>query len=151
MAEVAANPDQVASLTWRMLRMVAAVTCVGSVGLVVVAPIMLGVVGAEYRAQGQGLLYLAAVFVPLSVVGAIYEGYARLQRRLGLILAVRCVCTCLIVFGALVGTRTVGLAGVGWAYLVAESVSAMVLLAPVVLWLRRTVHDSAWTNPGVTR
>jgi len=150
-AEVAANPERVASLTCRMLRMVAAVTCVGSIGLVVVAPVMLGVVDAEYRAQGDGLLYLAAVFVPLSVVGAIYEGYARLQRRLGLILAVRCACTFLIVIGALVGTRTVGLIGVGWAYLLAESVSAMVLLAPVVLWLRRTVHESAWTNPSVTR
>ena len=105
-AEVAANPGKVASLSWRMVRMVTAVICVGSIGLVVVGPIMLSVVGAEYRVQGQGLLYLAAVFVPLSAVGAIYEGFARVQRRLGLMLAVRCVSTCLIVVGSLIGTRS---------------------------------------------
>ena len=61
---------------------------------------------------------------------------------LSLVLAVRCASTCLIVFGSLIGARSLGLAGVGWAYLAAESFSAMVLLAPLVLWLRHTVHES---------
>ena len=141
-AEVAANPDQVASLSWRMVRMVTAVVCAGSVGLVVAGPVLLSVVGAEYRAAGQGLLYFAAVFVPLSAVSAVYEAFARVQRKLALVLVVRCASTCLIVLGSLVGTRSLGIAGVGWAYLVAELVSALVLLPPIVVWLRRATHES---------
>jgi len=95
-------------------------------------------VGTEYRAEGQGLLYLAAAFVPLSAVGAVYEAFARVERRLRLMMAVLCVSTFLSVFGSLIGTRLVGVVGVGWAYLAAESVSAAVLFAPTVLWLRRT-------------
>jgi O-antigen/teichoic acid export membrane protein len=140
-AEVAAHPGKVASLSWRMVRTVTTVTCLGSVGLAVLGPIMLSVVGAEYRVQAQGLLYLGAIFVPLSAVTAVYEGVARVQRRLRLVLAVRCVATLVVVCGSLIGTRSLGVAGVGWAYLAAESLSATVLLAPVVFWLQRATHE----------
>jgi O-antigen/teichoic acid export membrane protein len=136
-AEVAANPDKVASLSVRMVQTMAAVTVVGSAGLVFVGPFVLGLVGPTYRAEGQNLLFLAAAFIPLSSVGAIYEGFARVQRKLKLMVAVRCVSASVIVFGTLVATRIVGVDGVGWAYLAAESLSAAVLLVPVVLWLRR--------------
>jgi O-antigen/teichoic acid export membrane protein len=140
-AEVAAHPDKVDSLSWRMVRTVIVVICVGSVGLLVVGPAMLGVVGTAYRAHGAGLLYLAAAFVPLSAVGAVYEGFARVRRRLGVVLAVRLMSTLLIVFGSLIGTRSVGVVGVGWAYLAAESLAATVLFVPTVLWLR-TVEEN---------
>ncbi|WP_245813894.1 lipopolysaccharide biosynthesis protein [Rhodococcus marinonascens] len=141
-AEVAAHPDRVASLSRRLVRTLAVVAGVGGIGLVVVGPLMLDVVGAEYRANSVGLLYLAGVFVPLSVVGAIYEGLARVRRRLTLALAVRCVSTLVIVCGSLIGARVVGVVGVGWAYLAAEAVSALVLIGPVVLWLRRSPQGS---------
>jgi O-antigen/teichoic acid export membrane protein len=137
-AEVAANPHRLAELSWRLVQMVVAVACVGSLGLVVVGPFVLNVVGAEYRVHGQPLLDLAAVFIPLSAVGAIYEGIARVQRRLRLMLGMLCVSASLIVFGSMLGTRLFGVAGVGWAYLAAESVSAAVLMIPTVSWLRRT-------------
>jgi O-antigen/teichoic acid export membrane protein len=140
-AEVAAQPDKVASLTWRMVRMLIAVACVGCAGLVLVGPVLLSVAGADYREHGQGLLNLAAVFVPLSVVSAAYEGFARVQRRLRLRLAVTCMSTLVIVCGSLIGTRMLGVTGVGWAYLAAESVSAAVLLAPVISWLRRRMYE----------
>lgn len=136
-AEAAANPDKVMSLTWRMLRTLTAVTCMGSIGLAVVAPVMLSVVGAQYRSEGQGLLYLAAIFVPLAAVTAVYEGFARLKRRLRLLLLVRCVATVVIVCGSLILTRTAGVSGVGWACLAAESVAAAVLIGPVIRWIRR--------------
>ena len=136
-AEVAAHPEKIAALTSRMIRTLTVVACVGSVGLAVVAPVMMSVVGAEYRDQAQGLLYLAAIFVPLAAVSAVYEGIARVQRRLRLLLGVRCVATVVIVSGSFIGARAVGISGVGWAYIVAESVAAAVLLGPVVLFIRR--------------
>jgi Na+-driven multidrug efflux pump len=116
------------------------VTCVGSLGLVTVGPVgpvVLGLVGAEYRVEGQGLLYLAAVFIPLSAVGSVYEGFGRVQRKLKLMVGVRCVSASLVVFGSLFATHHFGVMGVGWAYLAAESMSATVLLVPVIRWFRR--------------
>ncbi|TFV59922.1 lipopolysaccharide biosynthesis protein [Mycobacterium sp. PS03-16] len=142
-AEVAAHPDKVMSLTWRMIRTLTLVTCVGSISLVVVAPAMLNVVGAQYRDEGQGLLYLAGIFLPLAAVTAVYEGFARLQRRLRLLLAARFVAMLVMVGGSLILTRAVGVSGVGWACLAAESVAATALLGPAVLWIRRAQSGKA--------
>jgi Na+-driven multidrug efflux pump len=142
-AEVAASPDKVARLTFRLVGLVAGVGCASSLGLLIVGPPMLGMVGTEYRAEGQALLYLAAAFVPLSAVGAVYEGLARVHRKLMLMIIVSCVSTIVIVVGSLIGTRLVGVAGVGWAYLAAESISTIVLFAPTVLWLRQTVKANS--------
>ena len=141
-SEVAANPDKLASLSWRMVQMMAVVMVVGSIGIVVVGPTALSLVGAEYRTQGQGLLYLSALFVPLSAVGAVFEGFARVQRKLGLIIAVRSLSTFLIVAGSVIGVRSAGIIGVGWAYVVAEGAAAAILIVPTVMWLRRAGRES---------
>jgi O-antigen/teichoic acid export membrane protein len=120
-----------------MIRTLTVVACTGSVGLAVVAPAMMSVVGTEYRDQAQGLLYLAAIFVPLAAVSAVYEGVARVQRRLRLLLGVRCVATAVIICGSYIGTQWIGVSGVGWAYVVSESLAAAVLIGPVILWIRR--------------
>jgi O-antigen/teichoic acid export membrane protein len=136
-SEVAANPGEISRLSWRMVQMMAVVMVVGSIGVIAVGPTALSLVGAEYQAQGQGLLYLSALFVPLSAVGAVFEGFARVQRKLGLIIAVRCLSTFLIVAGSIVGTRSAGIVGVGWAYVVAEGAAAAILIVPTIMWLRR--------------
>jgi O-antigen/teichoic acid export membrane protein len=147
-AEVAGSPDKVASLTLRLVGLVAVVSCVGSVALVVVGPLMLSLVGKEYRADGQGLLYLAAAFLPLSAVGAIYECVARVQRKLMLLMAMTCVSMFVIVCGSLIGTRSVGVVGVGWAYLAAEMISACVFIAPTVLWIWRNAKANKTGIPA---
>jgi O-antigen/teichoic acid export membrane protein len=139
-AEVAANPGKIAALSWRMVQMMACVMVAGSVGMVLVGPAVLGLVGTDYRAEGQDLLYLAAIFVPLSAIATVYEGFARVGRKLGRMVAVQCLSTCLIVVGCVIGTRSLGVVGVGWAYVVAEAVSATILIGPAVVWLRRIGH-----------
>jgi len=148
-AEVAAHPDNIASLSWRMVQMMTGVIVLGGIGLVVLGPLVLGLVGADYRAEGQQLLYIAAVFVPLSAVSAIYEGFARVERRLTLVIVVRCMSTIVIVAGSYMATRSHGVSGVGWTYLVAESMSAALLIVPVVLWLRRIRNAGALVTPGI--
>jgi O-antigen/teichoic acid export membrane protein len=140
-AEVATHPDKVAALSWRTVRMLGAVAVAGSVGLLLVAPVMLSLIGPEYRAGSEDLLHLAAVFVPLSVVGAAYEGFARVQRKLRLQLIMTFVATVIVIVGSVIGTRHLGATGVGWAYLAAESVTALVLIGPVVTWLRTRMYD----------
>ncbi len=139
-AEAATHPDKIPELSWRMVRMLAAVAAVGSVGLVFVGPVLLSLLGAEYRSGGQELLYLAAVFIPLSVVGAAYEAFARVQRRLRLQLVMTLTWTVIVVGGSLFWIPQLGVGAVGWAYLAAEAVMALVLIGPVTLWLTRRMH-----------
>jgi len=141
-AEAAAHPDKVAALSTRMVQMMAVVSVIGALGLVAVGPFVLGLIGPEYRSQGQGLLVLAAVFVPLSAVSAIYEGFARVSRKLTLMVVMRCVSTVTVVAGTVLITEHTGVVGVGWAYLAAEAIPAIVLLPPAMRWLRRVRAQS---------
>lgn len=150
-AEVAAHPEQVRTLSWRMVRMLTAVAVLASAGLVVLGPFLLSLAGDEYRSQGTELLWLAAAFLPLSAVGAAYEGFARVQRRLALFLSVQTLVTAVIVAGSWFGTRDLGVAGVGWAYLAAEALSAAILIGPTIAWLRRVGADpGARSQPAVS-
>lgn len=142
-AEAAAHPDKVAALSTRMVQMMAVVSVIGALGLVAVGPFVLGLIGPDYRSQGQGLLMLAAVFVPLSAVSAIYEGFARVSRKLTLMVVMRCVSTVTVVAGTVLITEHTGVVGVGWAYLAAEAIPAIVLLPPAIRWLRRARAHSA--------
>lgn len=143
-AEVAAHPDKVASLSLRMVRTMAVAALIGSFALVTVGPFALGVVGGEYRAEGAGLLYVAALFIPLSAVTAVYEGFARVNRKLGLILVVRGVAAVIISVGSYVAVPIYGVIGVGWAHLVVEAVTGAVFLVPVLRQLRRNKQDPGW-------
>lgn len=136
-AEVASNPDRVGSLSVRMVQIMVAVVTIASLGLVLIGPTILGIVGSEYRQQGSGLLFLAAGFIPLSGVAAVYEGLARVQRKLKLMIVAQTIATVLIVGGTLWATRIVGVVGVGWAYLAAEAASAAILLPAIISWFRR--------------
>ena len=146
-AEVAAHPGKVAALSTRMVQMMVVVSVAGALGLVLLGPSVLGIIGADYRAQGSGLLTLAAVFVPLSAISAVYEGFARVRRKLTLMVVTRCISTVTVVAGTLLITPHVGLIGVGWAYLAAEAIPAAMLLPLVIGWLRHVRVDAA--QPGV--
>jgi O-antigen/teichoic acid export membrane protein len=134
-----------------MVQTVLFVAIAGSVGVVIVGPFALGLIGGEYRTEGEGLLYLAALFIPLSAVTAVYEGLGRVDRRLGLIFAVRAGATILILSGAYLGTERYGVIGVGFAYLAVEAVSAAVLLGPVAAYLRRNKRDPSWLARSTER
>jgi O-antigen/teichoic acid export membrane protein len=124
------------------LQLITAVALLSSAGLVVVGPFALDTVGTEYRVNGQALLYLAAIFIPLSAVSSVYEGLARVHRRLKLMMAMWAVSTFVIVFGSLIGTRLFGVVGVGWAYLASETLLATVLFVPTVRWLQQIAEGA---------
>lgn len=136
-AEAAAHPDKLYSLSVRMVQMITGVAVAASLGLVILGPLALGLVGGEYRTQGQALLYLAALFIPLSAVAAAYEAFARVNRKLGLIFTVRGTVTVLILVGYHPITERFGLIGVGWLYLAVEALAAAVLIVPAVRCLRQ--------------
>lgn len=135
-AEVAANPEQFNRLTKRFMTMVCIVALGGSFFLAFLAPFGLGIVGEEYRENGTIIVHLAAITIPLSVVGSLYDGLARVQRRMKLAVVVQVVATAIIIVGSVALSSTLGIAAVGWAYLAAEAFGAIVLIVPLIRWIR---------------
>ncbi|WP_420750587.1 lipopolysaccharide biosynthesis protein [Rhodococcus sp. O3] len=143
-AEAAAHPDKVVALSGRFVRTVTALAVVGGVGMAAAGPLALGLVGDSYRENGSPILYLASAFVPLSVVGAVYSGLARVYRRMTLAVTTQCISTVVIIVGSIVLTDAIGVAGVGWAYLVAELGTAVILIGPLISWLSRLRNRARW-------
>ncbi|CCQ13485.1 Hypothetical membrane protein [Rhodococcus sp. AW25M09] len=135
-AEAAAHPEQFAKLAKRFIGLLCIVATAGSVFLAVVAPFGLGIVGPAYRENGTIIVHLAAVTIPLAVVGALYDGLARVRRRMRLAVLVQIAATIIIVTGSLTLSPTLGIAGIGWSYLAAEAFGALVLLVPLIRWIR---------------
>lgn len=150
-AEVGTHPDKVGSLSLRMIKMMAVASVLGSVFLVTAGPFALGLVGGEYRAEGEGLLYLAALFIPLAAVTAVYEGFARVRKKLGMILAVRGVASVVIIIGCFIAVPTSGVMGVAWVHLVVEVVTAAIFIVPVLRFLRRNKQDPDWLARSLPR
>lgn len=156
-AEVAANPEQFTRLTKRFMTMVAVVALGGSFFLAFIAPFGLGIVGEEYREHGTIIVHLAAVTIPLSVIGSLYDGLARVQRRMRLAVIVQVSATTIIIVGSLTLSSSLGIAAVGWAYLAAEAFGAVVLIVPLIRWIRELSDrgnppppsdDSPWPGPS---
>jgi O-antigen/teichoic acid export membrane protein len=150
-AEVGTHPDKVGSLSLRMIKMMAVASVVGSVVMVTAGPFALGLVGGAYRAEGEGLLYLAALFIPLAAVTAVYEGFARVRKKLGMILAVRGVASLVIIVGCFIAVPTSGVMGVAWVHLVVEVVTAAIFIVPVLRFLRRNKQDPDWLARSLPR
>ncbi|WP_186628705.1 lipopolysaccharide biosynthesis protein [Rhodococcus sp. BP22] len=146
-AEVAAHPDQFSRLTKRFMTMVGVVALGGSFFLAFIAPFGLGIVGAEYRENGTIIVQLAAFTIPLSVVGSLYDGLARVQRKMRLAVVVQVIATSIIIIGSLSLSSSLGIAAVGWAYLAAEGFGALVLIVPLIRWIRLLSHHDGPPPP----
>ncbi|MFI8565658.1 lipopolysaccharide biosynthesis protein [Rhodococcus sp. NPDC078407] len=135
-AEVAAHPEQFHRLTKRFMTLVCIVAVGGSIFLAFIAPFGLGLVGQGYRDQGTIIVQLAALTIPLSVVGSLYDGLARVRRRMRLAVIVQVVATSIIIGGSIGLSSSMGISAVGWAYLAAEAFGALVLIVPLIRWIR---------------
>ncbi|MGA9871729.1 MAG: lipopolysaccharide biosynthesis protein [Rhodococcus sp. (in: high G+C Gram-positive bacteria)] len=153
-AEVAANPEQFNRLTKRFMTMVCIVALGGSFFLAFIAPFGLGIVGESYRENGTIIVHLAALTIPLSVIGSLYDGLARVQRRMRLAVVVQVIATTIIIVGALTLSSSLGIAAIGWAYLAAEAFGAVVLIVPLARWIKELSRrggpppeDPPWAGP----
>lgn len=148
-AECAAHPDRIGGLSAQFVKMIGAVALLGGLGLALVGPIALGFIGAEYREHGTPLLHLAAVFIPFTVVGAVYDGLARVYRRLTLAVTTQCLVTVVVIGGAAATTGSLGVLGIGVSYLAAEVLAATILVGPLIRWLRELRINSQGSDLAV--
>jgi O-antigen/teichoic acid export membrane protein len=96
--------------------------------LVLGAPLILRIFGESYAAGGTALLRLFALGSIPSMVCILSFGLARIQRRVGQIIMAQGVLAALVLSLSYVLARGYGITGVGWAYVVGQSVVATMLL-----------------------
>jgi O-antigen/teichoic acid export membrane protein len=141
-AEIARAPERTATLVSNGIRTSLALGAVAAIGLAVLADPILSLLGEAYAAAAQTPLRILLVgFLPLTFILA-YFSVCRARRRLGEAITLGTVdALASIIIPALVAPAT-GLVGMAIAWLVVQSVIAIVAAAR----LRRLTRDSAWAD-----
>jgi len=118
--------------------------------LAAVAPVFLRLFGPEYAHRGTTALRLLALSSIPAMVTALYTGVWRAQRRLPLLVWVRCVQYAAVVLLSLALVRPYGIAGPALAWLAVQTIGAAVLFA---VWPRTFVAErrsgSRWRLRGI--
>ena len=110
-------------------------------GIALGAPLVLRAFGAEYAAHASHVLQLLTIAAIPDAVIITYLSVARVRRRMTAIFTIRTVQSVVILVLAVVLLRTIGLNGVGVAWLVTQSAIAGVLLLGE--------FRAVWTTHGV--
>ncbi|MDT5038134.1 MAG: hypothetical protein QOE03_3319 [Micromonosporaceae bacterium] len=130
------EPDQVRRHAARVLRIGAPVVGLGTVALVVAAPVVLGLQGAAFAAGGTPLLRVVALSFPATAVIVFTTGYALLERRLWRLVAIRTPAAVCFLGGAALLLPRLGVVAVGIAYVTVQTIVAAALLPGLVRRLR---------------
>lgn len=120
----------------RYAKIVAPAVAVAIVG----APLLLAPFGAGYADHGTTLLRLLLAGTFPQALITMYLGVERVRARVNRILAAEAATVVMIITGALLGMRWHGLVGLGWAWLVAQTIVAGVVGPD--LWKVIRVQDS---------
>ena len=142
-AAAAAAPAAAYALTKRFGRLLLVAGTGGVLLFAVLGPWLLELVGERYAQEGTPLLRVAALALPLALVGVMYSAVSRVRRRLRLAIFVQLLNSALTLVLAVWLIDRQGLPGVGWAFVVAESVSALVLAVPLLRVLRWVRTEAA--------
>ncbi|MFT3877631.1 MAG: hypothetical protein QM708_14610 [Propioniciclava sp.] len=136
-AQASAPGANARRLTLRFAAILSALAVFGALFLWFGAPVVLGLLGERYASETESLVRLMALSMPLSVVGILYAGVARVTRRLKLAMVMQVLTTVLVVGGVVLIIDRFGLNGIGYSYLVVEAVAAAILAVPTWRTIRR--------------
>jgi O-antigen/teichoic acid export membrane protein len=133
--EAVRDPGRLGEQGRRVLRHSALVLGAAVAAVLVAAPWLLRLFGPDYAAHGTGVLRLLALAALPNLVVSVAIDAARARRRLRWAILLQ-VSLCALVTGlGLLLMPELGIAGVGWAWLVAETVLCVPLLATLHRWL----------------
>jgi O-antigen/teichoic acid export membrane protein len=143
MVEGVREAEQLARLTRQML-IQAVRLIVPIVGLVLIgAPYILRLFGEAYAAEGTTLLRLIALAALPYSINAIYMTVSRVQSRMGRVIVIEGTLTALTLGLSYLLLDRIGIAGIGWAWLVSHSVVAAIVWASRLRTLVRPVAQLA--------
>ena len=127
--ESATDEQRLGVYSYRVLMHVLVLVVPAAAGLVVAAPLVLGIFGHTYVQGGTTVLRLLALSGVPNAVNAVYVSVARVQRRTWAVVAVLgSMCTILVGLSIPL-LRRYGIDGVGWAWLISQTAVACVVLA----------------------
>jgi len=135
--EGALDRSRLAEVATSVFRRIAALVVPVVLVLLLVPGLVLSVYGPAYAAQSSDLLRLLALGVLAKTVTTISFSLARVERRVARIALVQGVLFVLLMGLAWVLMGTMGLNGVGLAYLITQVVVAAAVLPVVLRTLRR--------------
>lgn len=142
-AEVAASPELVGPLSRKAVLRSMAVVVPAAACLFVAAPVVLGVFGDSYARGGSTLLRLLALSAIPNCANALAVSVGRAQRRMTAVVSLLALLCSFVVVLSLALLPITGVTGVGWAWLISQTVVAIVLARPLL--------RSAWLpKAGVT-
>ena len=136
-AQASAPGADVRRLTARFAAILVALAVAGAVFLWFGAPLLLGLLGERYAVETESLVRLMALSLPLSLVGMLYAGVARVARRLRLAMAMQVLTAVVAVTGTALTIDRFGLDAIGYSYLVIEAVTTVILLVPAWRLIRK--------------
>ncbi len=136
-AQVSSHPEELHHLIRRFGLMIGALTIGSSLFLAIGGPVVLGLIGSNYREHGASLLYFAAIIMPFWLIITLYDAVARVERRLTLAVVTQGLLTVLTVGGTAFLTPFLGVKGVGIAYLLAAVLCGVIVAGPLLRGFRR--------------
>jgi O-antigen/teichoic acid export membrane protein len=132
------QPYAIADHARKTLATGAMVVSAGTLGLLAGAPVLLGIQGPAFAAEGAVLLRVAALSLPCTAVIVFFSAFAMIERRLWRLVTVQAAAAVAFLIGSAALMPRIGIVGVGLAYLAAQGASAIVLLPGLIRQLRHT-------------
>jgi O-antigen/teichoic acid export membrane protein len=136
--ESAPDPSQLAANLRRILRRGLLLFSVAAVLMVICAPLLLKVFGPQYADASTMIVQLFAIAVVPKFVVAMFVAVCRVQRNVRRIVLVQASTAALVIPLGVLFMRTMGVIGVGLAYLIAQ----VVLAAAVMPTLTRLIRSA---------
>ena len=136
-AEASLEPEELASHTRRLIIESARLVLPAAAVVVIFAPQILGLMGQSYSDEAATLLRLLALSSIPWIVFAAYTNVGRVEQRMGLVVAANALLCGLVLAIGLPLLATIGIVGLGIAWLVAQCVVAVYVIVDN-LW-----HDSS--------
>lgn len=147
MVEGATRGTDLALGTQRIFRLLVGLQTLLVVVVVIDAPLVLGIFNPDYASQAETLLRLLALAVLPHGVNAIYLALARVRRQVGRVIAVQATTATISLAGSAALLGSMGIAGAGVAWLVAQSTVALVLVTTQLVPLWRRSPDGISNEP----
>ncbi len=127
--EAARKPSNLHELTRRAIVQNLLLVAPAVVVLLIASPYILLLFGPDYAENAAGLVRVLALSALPQIVVAIYLSVVRVQQRMVMVVAVEGALALMVFGGGVAMMKVYGLMGIGYAWLVAQSVLAVLLLA----------------------
>lgn len=144
--EASRQPERVVEYARRMIALALRIVAPLAIVIALGAPLILRIFGPAYANHATHLLQLLALSAIPNTVTATYLSIARVQRRLRAVILATGALAFMVLALAILLMPTIGVAGVGLAWLVGQTLLAGVLLAGELrtVWLPYVRSDRWW-------